>query len=401
MDSRKEFLFLLTLAAVQFTNIVDFMIVMPLGPGLMRVFDITPTQFSLIVSSYSFAAGISGFLSSFFVDRMDRKNALRFFYFGFLVATILCGVVTSYEAMITARLLTGVFGGVLGGLTYSMVGDAIPPERRGRAMGIVMTSFSFASVVGVPLGLALATAWEWHAPFFFLGVVGIFIFALIQRVVPPMRDHIVQVKDSEDHPIQRIFDLLKKRPVQLGMAISVFLIISNFIIIPFISPSMVANVKFTESQLVYIYLFGGAATIVTSPLIGRIVDKIGAIPVFTVALIANLIPVYFITHMEPSPLIWALSITTLFFVTANSRMVPYMALVTSQVAAQNRGAFMALNSCLQQLASSAAALVGGIIIVKDETGRLNNYGYTFYVALVASALLLLMIRLLPKNQKAN
>jgi predicted MFS family arabinose efflux permease len=165
---KKEKILLFILASIQFTSIMDFMIMMPLGPQLMRIFQINPQEFGFLVSAYTFAAGFSSFIGVFWIDNFDRKKALMNMYLGFLLGTLACALSPTYTILVLSRILTGLFGGLLMALVFSIIGDVIEEKRRGTAMGYVSTSFSLASVLGVPFGLFIASFWNWHAPFFFL-----------------------------------------------------------------------------------------------------------------------------------------------------------------------------------------------------------------------------------------
>ena len=380
---RKEIYILLTLAAVQFTNIMDFMIMMPLGPQLRDIFGISPAQFGLLVSAYTLTAGAVGFLSSFYIDRFDRKRALSWAYFGFTVGTFLCAFATSYELLLLARAGTGVFGGLIGGLIFSITGDLIPFERRGRAMGIVMTSFSAASVFGVPFGLFLATKFDWHAPFVFLGVIGLVLQLMIYKVIPSVGSHLSA--GTEKKPLELLQTVFKNRSQRFAVFLISGLMLGQFTLIPFLADYMVRNVGFTISQLPYIYFFGGLATIVSSPMIGRMSDRFGSLKVFLYALVISLIPIWLITHLGPTPVWIVLILTTSFFVISGGRMVPAMALVTSAVEPRFRGGFMSLSGSLQQLFAGVASLVGGLIVYEQD-GKLVNYNYVCYLAILATIL---------------
>jgi MFS transporter, DHA1 family, inner membrane transport protein len=383
----KEKLLLLTLAAVQFTHIMDFMIMMPLGPQLMRLFQIDPGQFSYIVSSYTFSAGIAGFLASFVIDKFDRKKAILFVYGGFTIGTFFCGMASSYHLLLIARMLTGAFGGVSGALVLSIVGDAIPNERRASAMGVVMAAFSVASVFGVPFGLFLATHYSWNTPFIFIAAVGLLINILIVKYIPSITAHLT---GSKKLSFEFLGDLFKSRDQLLALLLMIMLMLGQFTVIPFISPYMVANVGFTEKQLTWIYLIGGGVTIFSSPLIGKWADKVGRLKVFTVFIFVSLIPLFGITNLPRVAVPVALCVTTLFFITSGGRTIPAMAMITSSVPGRIRGSFMTINSSVQQLAAGVAALVSGLIVTKDSAGHLHHYSIVGYIAITASLLCLLI-----------
>ncbi|MES2836132.1 MAG: MFS transporter [Bacteroidota bacterium] len=386
---KNEKLVLFSLALIQFTHIMDFMIMMPLGPQLMRIFEITPAQFGLIVSAYTFSAGIFGFLGAFFIDRFDRKAALLFIYSGFIIGTLACAVAPTYHWLLAARVFTGMFGGVAGALILSIIGDAIPNERRASAMGIVMAAFSLASVFGVPFGLYMANKFSWHAPFLFIGCIGFAIIALISFVIPSMRNHIVAKLDRPG-PLKVITNVTTN-PNQLRALLLMFLLmLGQFSVIPFLSPYMVANVGFTEADLTYIYLIGGFVTIFSSPMVGRLADKIGRFKVFTLFVIISLIPLFGITNMPKVEMPYVLVITSIFFICAGGRMIPASTMVTSSVLPKQRGSFMSINSSVQQLSASLAAFIAGLIVQKNAAGELVNYNYVGYIAIAASLLAILV-----------
>jgi multidrug resistance protein len=376
---------LLTLAAIQFTHILDFMIMMPLGAGLMRVFDITPGQFSLLVASYGLAAAVTGFMAGFVLDRFNRKTALLTLYVGFGLSTLACALAPTYSFLMAARLAAGAFGGVAGSLVSATVGDAIPPERRGRAMGLVMTAFPLASVLGVPVGLTLATWFEWHAPFFLLAALSAVIFFVALRSLPQVASH-----RSSLHPLRQMFEILTHRVHVRGFLLSAVLVFAGAIIIPFMAPSMVANVGLTEAQLPLIYFFGGACTFVTTPWIGRLSDRHDKLHVLAsisgVAVVVALI----VTQLGLTPLPVALVVTTLFFITMSGRFAPAMAMVTNAVEARYRGGFMSVNAALQQASGALANVVAGLLIHRNAAGQLVGYPQAGYVAGAAFGLTVLL-----------
>lgn len=370
----KERNLLLLLAAIQFTNILDFMIMMPLGPQLMRIFDISPSQFSSLVSAYTFSAGIVGFGSAFFIDRVARKQILVVVYAGFVVGTLACAMSPGYWWLLFSRVFTGAFGGMLGALVMSIVGDAIPIERRASAMGKIMAAFSAASVLGVPFSLYLASITNWHAPFYFLAGAGVLIWLGIIRFVP-----VLQQSGGREgvalKPLEIIQTVVRERNLRTALFLTMIMMLGNFTVTPFISPTMVANVGFTEQQLTYIYLTGGFITLFSSPWIGKLADKYGSKRVFTVFVLISLIPIVIITNLEATPIAWVLLVTSSYFVVSGGRMIPAQTLITSAVKPEMRGSFMSLNSSVQQLATAAAAFIAGLIMVRNEDGTLSNYPY--------------------------
>ncbi|SHM32523.1 Predicted arabinose efflux permease, MFS family [Cyclobacterium lianum] len=387
----KEKLLLWTLAAVNFTHIVDFMILMPLGPQLMRIFDVSPQEFGLLVSSYTFSAGLSSFLGAFILDKYDRRTILMWVFMGFLLGTIACALAGNYVFLLSARILSGLFGGMTSALIFAIVGDAIPDKRRGRAMGLVMAAFSVASVLGVPFGLYIASISNWHAPFFFLAIMAVIIMVLIYKYVPSITSHLRsdQVKSS---PLQVIRRVTGNSNQMRAISLTVMMMLGQFMIIPFLSPFMVSNVGFTELQLTFIYMSGGLFTVFTSPWVGRMTDKYGKIRIFTIFMSLNVVPIAIITHLGETPIIYALLVSTLFFVTSNGRMVPAAALITGTAKPENRGSFLSFNSAVQQLSAGLASFVGGLVLVEGSDGRLYNFDMIGYAAIVISLLCIPLIR---------
>ena len=400
----KERLILLILAAALFTHIMDFMIIMPLGPQLMRIFDIGSGGFSVIVSSYSFSAFASGIAASFFIDRYDRKKSFLLSYFGFIVGTIACGFANSFELLLVARSLTGLFGGIMGALVLAIVSDLIPLERRAASIGFVMAAFSVASVLGVPFGLFLSNHFDWHAPFLLLGSMGFILIIIAFYLLPPVQGHLENA--LKVRPWESFKRVIMRRNPQIGLLFTAVLMLGHFTIIPFIAAYMVGNVGFLESDLTYIYLVGGGLTIFTSQLIGSLADNYGRLKVFTTFGILVLIPIIWITNMPVSPLWVALIATGIFFVFANGRMVPSTTMITSVILPENRGSFMSLRSSVQQLFSGIAAIIGGLIVsetsseINEGAIALINYEYAGYFAVIFSIITVFVGRLIKVEQGA-
>src|SRR5262249_36869002 len=190
------------LAFLQFTIVLDFMLLSPLGALVMPALHIGPSQFGLVVSVYAFSAGASGLLAAGFADKFDRKKLLLFFYAGFLLGTLLCGVATSYAFLLFARIVTGLFGGVIGSIAMAIIADLFPFEVRGRVMGTLQTAFGAAQVLGLPLGVFLSNHWGWHAPFMMILVLGAPVGLLIAARLQPIVEHL-KVPSTRD-PLQHL-----------------------------------------------------------------------------------------------------------------------------------------------------------------------------------------------------
>jgi predicted MFS family arabinose efflux permease len=382
---QKEKLILWTLTAINFIHIVDFMILMPLGPQLMRIFEISPREFGLLVSSYTFSAGISSFFGAFFLDRFDRKKILLWVYVGFAIATLGCALSPNYPILLAARVLSGIFGGLTSALILAIIGDVVPDSRRGRAMGLVMAAFSVASVLGVPMGLFLASLSDWHMPFYILTVLSVLSLGMIIRYIPNITDHLKNdlVRPNPMVVIRRVTGNSNQ---MRAITLSVMIMFGQFMIIPFLSAYTVANIGFTEMQLTYVYMAGGAFTIFTSPWVGKLSDRYGKLRIFTIFMVLNVIPIAVITNLGVTPIPFVLMISTMFFVTSNGRYVPAAAIITGTARPENRGSFLGFNSAIQQIATGFASLIAGIIIGENAAGELTNYNVVGYIAIVFSLL---------------
>ena len=384
LSPRRELWLLITLAGIQFTNILDFMIMMPLGPALTVLFEIRDAQFGMLVSAYTLAAGVSGLAASTYIDRFDRKRLLLVLYGLFALSTLACGLAPTYGSLMAARIAAGIFGGVLSALSQTIVGDVIPYERRGRAMGVVMTSFSVSTVAGVPLGLFLAAHFGWHLPFILIAVLSGLFMVFAQVTLPSLKDHVAAQVDTSSW--SRIRDVVVDRNHQRAFVFSALLMFAGFTVIPYITIYMQANVGMSAEHIPYIYLCGGVATLLTARLVGRLTDSWGKFKTFRIMAAAVLIPMLGITQLGQVAMGWVLLISTLFFVCMSGRMIPGMAMLTSAANPALRGTFMTLNSAVQSCAMGLAALVGGYIISRDAAGLVQNYGVAGLVGGVVSLL---------------
>lgn len=382
LTPRRELWLLLCLAGVQFTHILDFMIMMPLGPQFTTLFAISDAQFGVLVSAYTFAAGASGLAASTYIDRFGRKRLLIVLYVLFALATLACGLAPSYGALMVARVAAGVFGGVLSALCQTIVADVIPFERRGRAMGIVMTSFSLATVGGVPLGLFLAAHLSWHAPFIGIAALSLVIACVAAAVMPPLTAHVQAGRGAS--ALGGIRQVLGDANHRKAFAFSAMLMFAGFTVIPYITIYMQVNVGLTTQQIPYLYLCGGVVTLFTARLFGRLTDRVGKVPMLRVLAIAVLVPMFATTLLGPSPLWVALLVSTGFFTFMSGRMIPGMAIITSAANPRLRGTFMTLNASVQSAAMGLAAFVAGLIISRDAQGLVQDYWMAAVLGALAS-----------------
>ena len=384
-----ERIIVISLAAVNFTHIMDSMIMMPLGDIFMTLFEINPQQFSLLVSSYAGAAFLSSLLAVFYLDTFDRKRGLVFIYAGFSIGTIICGFAPSYWFLLGIRFLTGLFGGVIGAMALSIISDVFPFERRGKAIGYLMAGFSGAAALGVPMGLLLADLVSWRMPFFFVGGLGSILLALIVWKFPSLRGHLESV--DKNRSFKNVFGAIFLDRNQVNALVLGFvLVLGHFLIIPFIAPYMTRNVGFTQTEITYIYFLGGLATVFSSPFVGRLTDRYGVMPVFLTLMIASFVPVVWITNMPPSPVWIALVATTIFFITGSGRMIPPQTLITAAATPKTRGSFMSVKSAMQQLAIALASAMSGFIVVFGEGGSLERYNLVGYLAITVCIVAMLL-----------
>jgi DHA1 family inner membrane transport protein len=365
----------------KFTHILDFMIMMPLGPRLMKEFEISPAEFSWLIASYTISAGVAVLISSLFVDGFKRKPLLLFVYGGFILGTLGCGLAINFYTLLIARMIAGVFGGILNALILSTVGDFFPLEKRAGAMGIVLSAFSLASALGVPIALCVANMGEWNWPFLLLVIVSLPILLSMYYILPDFKVKIVEKSSSLENSFRHNFT-----DAAPALFMNIALILGQFMIIPMISPYMVGNNGLTNNDLVYIYLLGGLVTMLTGPYIGRLADKKGHLFIFRWAAIFSLVPIILITQISQGSIGLVLFVTTLFFIFISGRVIPSVTIVVSSVLPQFRASFTSVNTALQQFSAGVAALLTGIFISEMEQGKniapkLAGFDYVGYCAL--------------------
>lgn len=381
-----ERLVLLVLAAIQFTHIMDFMVMMPLAPQLMRELDLGAGQFSALVAAYSVAAGIVGLLSAPFIDRFDRRTLLLGVYAGFTVATLFCGLATNAHTLLIARAVGGAFGGVSGSLCLAIVSDLVPPDRRAAGIGIVMTAFAAAAAVGVPVGLQLAQLWGWRMPFLVVAGVGVIVWGLVFRIVPPVRGHL----QGGEHKGRAFRELLRDANAGRAILFMAVMVFGHFSIIPLLSPHLVGDLALPEKYLSLVYFIGGIASVFTAPRAGRLADRLGRQRVFTVMVLIASFVILAIANAGPLPPWATLTLAGLFFIFSSGRFVPGQALMTLAVPSSRRGAFLSLSSCARDLASGIASTLGGWIVVKQPNGHLMHFNWLGWIAVAGGLLSILL-----------
>jgi MFS transporter, DHA1 family, inner membrane transport protein len=378
--SKKELTVLLLLASLNFTHILDFMIMMPLGNFIMPHFKVGTKEFSLLVSSYAFSAGLSSIISAFFVNNFDRKNVLLFAYFGFILGTLGCGLAPSFGFLIIARIVAGLFGGMLGAQVISIVSDTIEFSRRGQAMGMLMSAFSIASIVGVPLALMLANHFSWHAPFILVVLLGLLIFPAIWFILPSLTGHIVLAKNIDSISIMKgiIFDSAQRN----ALIFSGLMMLGHFLIIPLINPFLEFNKGFPKSFTPFVYGVGGVASLIAAYFLGKFADKYGKWRVYQYCVLASLPLIIFVTTIPIINKFVVLSIFGLWFAAATGRGVASQALVSNVVKPELRGSFQSFNSFTQQLGTGLAGLLGGYVVTTDANFKLQSYEILGYISII-------------------
>lgn len=388
-----ERIILLVLAAVQFTHIMDFMVMMPLAPQLMRELDLGAGQFSALVASYSIAAGVVGLLSAPFIDRFDRRTLLLWMYAGFTLATLLCGLAPNAQALLIARAIGGAFGGVSGSLCLAIVSDIVPPERRASGIGIVMTAFAVAASVGVPVGLQLAQHFGWRSPFTFIAAFGAVVWCIAFRFIPPVRDHI----QSHTSKGQAFKELLRDANAGRAILFMAAMVLGHFSIIPLLSAHFVGDMALPEKYLSLAYVIGGVASVLTAPYAGRLADRHGRQRVFTTMVLTASVIILVIANAGALPIGVTLAIVGLFFTFGSGRFVPGQAIVTLAVPSSRRGAFLSLTSCTRDLVSGVSSTLGGWIVTKQPDGHLLYFNYLGWIAVGFGLLSIVLARTVRMN----
>ena len=385
------------LSFLQFTIILDFMIISPLGAILMPAFKILPAQFGIVVSAYAFSAGISGILAAGFADKFDRKKILLFFYVGFILGTFLCAQAQTYYFLLAARMVTGLFGGVIGSIVFAITTDLFEFEQRGQVMGFVQTAFAASQILGIPAGLFFSNLWGWHAPFLMIVAVSIFVGVFIVVYLRPIKDHVrIQNEKNAFHHLTNTF----KNPHYLfAFATTALLSTGGFMLMPFGSAFTVHNLGIAVDKLPLIYLITGLCAIVAGPLVGKASDKFGKFRVFTFGSILSIILVIIYTNLEVSPLWYVAAVNAILFIGIFSRMIPSQALMSAIPVPDSRGAFMAISSSLQQISGGFAAVIAGYVVMERPGGYLEHFDTLGYILVGTTTFTWIMMYSIDKSIK--
>jgi len=380
--SKKERAIILLLAAINFTQVLDFVIMVPLSIYLIPGLHISAFQFSTLVASYSISAFFSGIIAALLIDRHDRKKALLIAFTGFLIGSFACGIAPTYFSLLVSRIVSGTFGGLLGAQLYSIIADIFSYQRRGRAMGIVMSAFAIASVIGIPLSLLLTNIFKsnWHIPFLANGFVGLLLLPLMLKYLPPLKEHITSFSSST------IFGSLTspmKIPIQRSALIfSCLFMFGHFLVIPFIPSYLEFNKGFTKLQIPLLLLCGGLASFAAAIYLGRFSDKKGKLPIFLWSVFISLFLIVILTNMPSMNVPVALLFFAVLFMVVTSRIVMAQSMISNVVSQNQRGSFMSVNGSMQQLGQGMASLIAGVIVKTNKTThQLSNYNWVGYLSI--------------------
>ncbi|MFT6333535.1 MAG: putative MFS family arabinose efflux permease [Halioglobus sp.] len=364
---------------------------MPLGDIFIKEFQISSSEYSLLVSSYALSAFFSSLIGVFYLDRFDRKTALLFIYMGFGIGTIACAFTDSYFQLVSLRAFTGFFGGMIGAMVLSVVSDLYKFKERGAAMGILFAAFSAASALGVPIGIYLAAKSSWHLPFIVIGASALLIAGFIAIIFPNMTSHLSE--QDEKINFKKTVKAITTDSNQLNALLAGFvLVLAHFMIIPFISPYLIANVGLTQEEIALQFFCGGVATVISAPFIGRMTDKYGVMKVFSIVMFLSFIPTILITNLKVVPIWVAISFTTMFFVFASGRMISPNTIITAAASQANRGSFMSIKSALQQLAIGLSSLIAGQVIFIGEDNTFYSYHWVGIISIFFGVSSIFLVR---------
>ena len=383
------------LAFLQFAVILDFMLMSPLGAMIMPALAISTEQFGLVVSAYAFSAGLSGLLTAGFADRFDRKKLLLFFYSGFILGTIWCGLAQTFESLLAARVVTGLFGGVIGSIVLAISTDLFPPQMRGRVMGFIQTAFAASQVLGIPFGLYLSNKWDWHVPFMAMALLGAVGGLFVAWRMKPVADHLAI--PQEHSAWMHLYHTVTEPRYLLAFATTSLLTTGGFMLMPFSSAYVVNNLGISFKDLPTVYLITGLCTIFVGPIIGKVSDMIGKFRVFMLGTVVSIVMTLVYTNLGHATLVELVIVNSVLFVGIFSRMIPFQAMMSTVPSATQRGSFSAISASIQQLSGGIASMVAGHIVSLGADGKLHNFDMLGYVVVGTSLGALALLWMLHRS----
>ena len=393
-----QILVIFLLAITQFTVVLDFMVMSPMGDMLMKSMNLKTSQFGMAVSAYAFSAGISGLLTAGFADKFDRKKLLLFFYIGFIIGTLFCGVAHNYVMLIAARIISGLFGGVIGSISMAIVADLFPIQKRGRVMGFMQMGFGASQVLGIPISLYLANAWGWQTPFQMIVVLASIVWLIVLVKMKPVTKHLTE--KTEKSALMHLIHTISQKHYRIGFLSTAVLSIGGFMMMPWSSAFAINNLKITQQQLPIVFMVSGVSSLIIMPVMGKLSDTVDKFKIFFFASLMMIIMVLIYTNLTPIPFGFILLFNILFMISMMSRVVPAIVLTSGLPKMQDRGAFMSINSSLQQIAGGVAAIVGGLIVVqKNKYSPLEHYNILGILISLLSTLSILLVYLVSKMVK--
>jgi predicted MFS family arabinose efflux permease len=388
------------LTLTQFTVVLDFMVMSPLGDMLMKSMSLSTSQFGFAVSAYAFSAGASGLMTAGFADRFDRKKLLLFFYVGFIAGTLFCGLATTYAMLVAARIITGLFGGVMGSIALAIIADLFPIHQRGRAMGFTQMGFGASQVLGIPIGLYIANHWGWQAPFLMIVGLAALTWLVVLIKMHPITKHL-ELK-TEKSAFTHLWHTMKLKNYRVGFLSTALLSLGGFMMMPWGSAFAINNLKVTYGQLPILFMASGLVALVVMPMVGKLSDRIDKVKIFFIAAIWTMVAIIIYTNLTQIPFYLVITLNIILMIGILSRIVPAMALVSAIPKMQDRGAFMSINSSLQQIAGGIAAAVGGLIVVqRTKTSPLEHYNTLGYVISVIIVFNIIMVYRMNNILKAQ
>jgi predicted MFS family arabinose efflux permease len=387
--SRYEVFVIAVLSFLQFTIILDFMVLSPLGAQLMLELEITTAQFGWVVSAYAFSAGVAGLLTAGFADKFDRKKLLLFFYTGFIGGTLLCALAPDYYSLLVARIVTGLFGGVIGSISFAIITDLFRMEVRGRVMGFVQMAFATSQVMGIPIGLFLANRLGWHSPFFM--IVGLSVLVGISIVIHfrPIDSHLKMPSDRS--AFQHFTKIISHPFYTRAFAATTLLATGGFMLMPFGSAFGVHNLGISLGDLPMLYMITGICSMITGPFVGKLSDTLGKYIIFSAGSILSMVLVVIYCNLGLTPLWMVILLNVAMFIGISSRIISSSALMTAVPEPMDRGAFMSINASVQQISGGFASVIAGMIVVQTESGALLHYDTLGYVVVGAMIITVVMM----------
>lgn len=382
------------LALIQFTVVLDFMVLSPLSDLLMVKLNITSGQFTKAVAAYGISAGFSAFIAASFADKFDRKKLLLFFYVGFILGTLFCGLAPDYPTLMAARIITGIFGGVLSSISMAIITDIFQMQVRGRVMGFIQMAFAASQILGIPVGLYLAYHFHWHVPFLMIVGVSIVVFTIVVMKLKPVTEHL-KLKQKHSNPFQHLLNTILSKRYITGFLGTVLLATGGFMLMPLAAAFSINNLKITPDQLTLVYMVTGVFSMIFGPIIGKVSDTIGKFRMFLIGSVITIVMVYIYTNLGATPVWLVIGINVLLFVGVTSRMISSQALISGVPAPQDRGSFMSVNSSIQYLSGGIASFASGMLTYQDKTTNVfqhyNYIGYAVIASMLVCALMMYFI----------